>query len=74
MDQNEHCVDCKYCNVMSKDQGVCRFNPPQLVGVMTDKGLNMGAGFPAVTLDRDYCGQYQKMPIIVMPSLKSFKP
>ena len=74
VNETEHCVDCKFCNVVSKDQGVCRRNPPQLVGVMTDKGLNMGSGFPAVTLARDWCGRYEKEPIIVMPSLKSFKP
>jgi hypothetical protein len=62
------CVDCKYWvrapgnpgqpADISKPNGECRRNPPQLVGFMTQQGLGTGAGFPPC-LGSNWCGEFE---------------
>lgn len=70
----KNCVTCEFCQPMDNERGICRFEPPHVMGKpvkdrLGNEQIVQIALWPIVALTKDWCGKYNEQMVKPVQSL-----
>lgn len=73
----DKCLECKWSQPDGGNggkEGICRFNPPVPVSMITPQGPALMTAWPKVSLTRDYCSHFERQMVKIVSAVPKGKP